>query len=92
MLLLKRNADAGRQHRKRITGKVLSLSLQMAVENRKQGFEGSPSNDLVDSQYSDILVGVQTVPREEVGKADVLRIFAIEGPDVSKDVALEINA
>jgi hypothetical protein len=32
------------------------------------------------------------VPREEIAKADVLRIFAIEGPDISKDVALEINA
>lgn len=32
------------------------------------------------------------MPREEVARAQVLRIFAIEGPDVSKDVALEINA
>jgi len=32
------------------------------------------------------------VPQEEIAKADTLRIVAIEGPDISKDVALEINA
>jgi hypothetical protein len=37
-------------------------------------------------------LGGVVIPQEEIAKASVLKIQAIEGPDISKDVVLEINA
>lgn len=37
-------------------------------------------------------MGGTVIPYEEIAKADILRIVAVEGPDISKDLTLEINA
>ena len=37
-------------------------------------------------------MGGIVIPQDEIYKADALNISAIEGPDLSKDVKLEINA
>jgi hypothetical protein len=44
------------------------------------------------SQFTEFNLGGTVIPQEEIAKAHILRIGAIEGPDISKELTLEINA
>lgn len=68
---------------------------QTYIENKHKGYAQNVNRqyDQEDaSGYTEFNLGGIVIPQDEIGKADILRISAIEGPDISKDVTLEINA
>jgi hypothetical protein len=45
-----------------------------------------------DHGITDLSLGTQVIPQEEISKAERLQIEVIEGPEVNRGTSLEINA
>ena len=73
----------------------VTRSIQTYIENKGQRYNANRQDnddEVAASQFTDFNLGGVVIPQDEILKADLLRISAIEGPDISKDVILEINA